>query len=132
MRYFGAFVGAMILALTALFMPAVSRADTPVSTIPLCEIERSLTIGANGEDVRCLQRYLNWSGMTLATTGAGSPGLESTYFGPLTANAVARWQIANAAYVLSPAGLTTGTGYFGPISFGHYVKLVRTALLGSA
>ncbi len=127
-RSFGAIVGAMILTLTALFIPNVSRADTVPATIPLCEIQRPLTVGANGEDVRCLQRYLNWSGMTVATTGVGSPGFESTYFGPLTASAVTRWQIAHTAYVLSPAGLTTGTGYFGPISFGHYVSLVRTAL----
>ncbi len=101
---------------------------TSASTIPLCEITRGLTTGSSGEDVRCLQRYLNWAGFTVAASGSGSPGNESSYFGQLTANAVARWQNANAAQVLVPAGLTTGTGYFGSLSFNAYVNIVRTQL----
>lgn len=96
--------------------------------IPLCEIQRSLTIGARGEDVRCLQRYLNWAGYTVSSIGVGSPGNETDYFGSRTANAVTRWQNANAAQVLAPAALTNGTGYWGSLSFAHYVRIVRTAL----
>jgi peptidoglycan hydrolase-like protein with peptidoglycan-binding domain len=97
------------------------------STIPLCEIQRSLTTGASGEDVRCLQRYLNWSGYTVATIGVGSPGNETNYFGALTAAAVARWQNANATQVLTPLAIPTGTGFWGSSSFGWYVQLVRKA-----
>jgi len=115
--------GALVLAFAA-FTPAYAQ----TSSIPLCEIQRSLTIGATGEDVHCLQRYLNWSGFTVAASGVGSPGNETTYFGSLTASALARWQNAHAASVLAPLGLAQGTGYWGSSSFNHYVGLVRIAL----
>lgn len=117
-------LGVLVLG-TVLVSPQFARAQ---STIPLCEIERSLTVGMTGEDVRCLQRYLNWSGFFVASSGVGSPGNETAYFGSLTANALARWQNAYTAQVLAPVGLTVGTGYWGPSSFAHYVNLVRIAL----
>lgn len=130
----------------ALFLPDKSNAQSITSTttgtiynpinvvvttqanIPLCEITRSLKVGSSGEDVRCLQRYLNWSGYNVSDVGAGSPGNESSYFGTKTADAVARWQNANASQVLAPANIPTGTGYYGPLSFNFYVKLVKIAL----
>ncbi len=115
----------VVLFLGAFIMPLRAHADT---TVPLCEIQRGLRVGSSGEDVRCLQRYLNWAGFTVAASGVGSVGSESTYFGSLTANAVTRWQNANAAQVLTPAGLTVGTGYFGPLSFSWYVNIVRSNL----
>lgn len=122
----------VIIAIMAFVATPTTNAQTvtttSTSTIPLCEITRGLTIGSSGEDVRCLQRYLNWSGFTVAATGSGSPGNESTYFGSLTANAVTRWQNANASQVLVPAGLTSGTGYFGSLSFNGYVNIVRAQL----
>jgi peptidoglycan hydrolase-like protein with peptidoglycan-binding domain len=98
------------------------------STIPLCEITRNLSLGVSGEDVKCLQRYLNWSGYTVSTTGAGSPGSESIYFGTKTADAVKRWQDAHASSVLTPVGMTSGSGYWGQSSFSYYVRLVQIAL----
>jgi hypothetical protein len=119
-------IGVMMLALfSMILLPMVTRADT---SIPLCEITRGLKQGASGEDVRCLQRYLNWSGNTIAATGPGSPGSETAYFGAMTANAVMKWQNANATQVLSPAGLSSGTGYFGPLSFNWYASIVRSNL----
>ena len=100
----------------------------PPSNIPLCEIIRGLSVGSTGEDVRCLQRYLNWAGFTVALTGAGSVGLESPYFGALTRAAVIRWQNANSAFVLAPLGLSAGTGFWGNGSQLRYSGIVRTAL----
>src|SRR3989344_5944376 len=72
-----------------------------------CTFTRSLTVGATGEDVRCLQMYLNSAGFRVAASGAGSPGSETTYFGSLSRSAVAAWQAAN--------GVAPAVGYFGPI-----------------
>ena len=79
---------------------------------------RDLTIGSTGEDVRALQRFLNARGFTVATTGAGSPGNESTRFGPRTQAALARFQTDNN---ISPA-----RGFFGPITRGTIMELTAS------
>lgn len=89
-----------------------------------CNFTRNLTVGSQGEDVRCLQQYLNSAGFQVAASGPGSPGNETSFFGPLTRAAVAKWQEANAAAVLAPVGLSSGTGFWGPSSIGHYNSLV--------
>lgn len=85
------------------------------STATSCNFTRNLTVGSRGEDVKCLQQYLNASGFTVAQSGAGSPGNESTYFGPATKAALIKWQKANN---VSPA-----SGYFGPLSRAKYNEL---------
>ncbi|MDP2703736.1 MAG: peptidoglycan-binding domain-containing protein [bacterium] len=80
-----------------------------------CSFTRDLTMGAKGDDVKCLQQYLNASGNAVAASGVGSSGNESTYFGTLTKNALAKWQAANS---VSPA-----VGYFGPISRAKYTSV---------
>ncbi len=126
-RYYLLAMFTLAVFTAALVIPQVIKAQTP-STIPLCEITRGLRAGTSGQDVLCLQRYLNWAGYTISASGPGSPGNESMYFGSLTTNAVMKWQNANASQVLAPAGLTSGTGYFGPLSFNWYVSIVRTQL----
>jgi hypothetical protein len=65
-------------------------------------------------DVPRLQQYLNDHGFTLAQSGPGSPGEETDLFGLLTYAAPVKFQDAHAAEILSPVGLTQGSGYFGP------------------
>ena len=84
-----------------------------------CAFTRALTVGSRGDDVMCLQKYLNSAGYTIAASGAGSPGNETTYFGGLTKAAVAKWQ---AAMGVSPA-----VGYFGSISRAKYDMTVVVA-----
>lgn len=71
-------------------------------------ITRNLYKTIVGDDVRALQKFLNTHGYLVATTGAGSLGNESNYFGQATANAVIRFQITNN---ISPA-----VGYVGPVT----------------
>lgn len=92
-----------------------------------CVFSRSLSVGSTGADVLALQQKLNMDPVTqVATTGVGSPGMETSYYGPLTANAVTRYQNINAATVLAPLGLAKGTGYFGPSTIASICSMSST------
>jgi len=93
---------------------------------------RNLTTGATGSDVKCLQSILNQSASTrVSATGAGSPGSETTYFGPKTLVAVRTYQAQQGftpanqvgpltrARLNSAIGTGTGTGtgtYYPPVT----------------
>ena len=74
----------------------------------------NLKIGSTGSDVKRLQKFLNKRGFTIATSGPGSPGKETSRYGPATAHAVSRFQEANRKSVLEPYNLSRGTGEVGP------------------
>ncbi len=85
---------------------------------------RALGQGSSGVDVMRLQQYLNASPDTrLALSGAGSPGLETQYYGPITAAAVSKFQVKYRAQVLAPLSLVNPTGYFGPSSMAQANRL---------
>lgn len=79
----------------------------------ICAFTRDLTFGMEGDDVRCLQIYLNTHGFSLAENGLGSPSNETNLFGVLTHRALLRFQQINADSILTPLGLSQATGYFG-------------------
>ncbi len=95
--------------LTFLLISSVSVAQ---NTVIRCSFYRDLKLGDTGEDVLCLQKSFNSLGYLIAVSGPGSLGNETSYFGPLTQQAVSRWQAAN--------GITPTAGYFGPISRNKY------------
>ena len=75
---------------------------------------QNLKIGSTGPGVKALQQFLNNSSDTQITiSGIGSPGNESSTFGSLTAKAVTKFQEKYAATILTPQGLTIGTGSVG-------------------
>ena len=73
-----------------------------------CTFTRDLQMNSVGEDVRCLQQFLNSNGYTITTSGGGAPGNETTEFRSLTQAAVIKWQQAK--------GISPASGYFGPKS----------------
>ncbi|MCP6726808.1 MAG: hypothetical protein KJI69_02090 [Patescibacteria group bacterium] len=76
---------------------------------------QNLSQGSSNTDVMYLQILLNSDAATkLADSGAGSPGNETEYFGPITNAGVIKFQEKYTADVLTPVGLSSGTGFFGP------------------
>lgn len=67
-------------------------------------------------DVKDLQEFLNTQGFSVSKTGFGSPGMETEFFGPKTENALIRFQERYKNEILTPSGLSRGTGFFGPIT----------------
>ncbi|PIP55578.1 MAG: hypothetical protein COX06_02540, partial [Candidatus Zambryskibacteria bacterium CG22_combo_CG10-13_8_21_14_all_42_17] len=92
--------------INALMAQLASLQGGTVANPTACTFTRSLTLGASGADVTCLQNYLTGTGHF--TFSGGSTG----YFGSITRSAVASWQAAN--------GVAPAVGYFGPISQARY------------
>ncbi len=77
----------------------------------------NLKVGSTGADVKKLQAFLNRDVETrVAAAGAGSIGAETMTYGPMTAAAVSKFQIKYRAEILTPGGLVSPTGFFGPSS----------------
>lgn len=82
-------------------------------------LSRDLSLGTENDDVKRLQQFLNENGFSVSVDGPGSPGNETTYFGPATQAALARFQAAH--------GIAPAAGYFGPLSRGKITELTFAA-----
>jgi DNA repair exonuclease SbcCD ATPase subunit len=102
-----------LIALAA--VTTMVAAPTEAFAAEKCVFTKDLTIGYEGEEVRCLQRYLNANGYIVAATGVGSKGKETTQYKALTQAAVKQWQLAN--------GIIPFTGTFGAKSRAMYATL---------
>ena len=78
----------------------------PVQILSQSAPANDLYFGVIAEGVKNLQQFLNMHGFVLATTGAGSPGNETDFFGGETKAALIKFQ---KVYDIVPA-----VGYFGP------------------
>jgi len=77
-------------------------------------------LGSRSDEVMKLQQALNNDSDTaVALSGAGSKGNETTFFGPATKAAVAKFQVK---YGISPAA-----GYFGPLTRAKMNSLFASA-----
>jgi len=108
----------LVFLVMIMAIPAVSSAQS----INECSFSRPLDEGVDGEDVRCLQKYLNSHGFVVAASGPGSVGNETSLFRTLTKEAVVKWQQAK--------GITPASGTFGPQSHAAYL-VDRLASLGN-
>ncbi len=103
--YLSGFTAALVV--TSFFIVPVS-----VDAKEKCNFNGYLEIGSTGEEVRCLQKFLNSSGFTISNEGVGSPGKETDTFREKTKEALVKWQIAK--------NILPATGYFGPLSRSTY------------
>lgn len=92
----------------------IQQCPTGITSSGQTVFTRNLTIGSRGDDVKALQVLLNKIGFIIASSGNGSVGNESTYFGPATKDAVIRFQNAYASEILVASGVSKATGFVGP------------------
>ena len=121
-------IAELMAALNAL--QAQAGMTTTGSSASVCPYAwtRSLSTGATGADVMALQKFLNADAATMvAATGVGSAGMETDYFGGLTASAVSNFQVKYRDEILTPVGLVNPTGYFGPSTMAKANALCASA-----
>ncbi len=75
---------------------------------PCSSIDINLYFGVQGNQVKCLQKFLKLQGVNIYPEG-----LTTGYFGNLTRSAVIRFQEKYKSEILAPLGLTNGTGFVG-------------------
>lgn len=96
--------------------PVAAASSSPLSiAVFVGTLTLNLKTGMNDPEVAVLQHLLNAEGFTVATSGPGSPGNETTMFGALTRQAVQRFQ-CQKNITCSGNESTTGYGRVGPIT----------------
>lgn len=95
--------------------PSIFQCPTLVP--PISRLARDLRQGARGADVRVLQVFLNANGFSLASSGSGARGQETTSFLALTRVALSRFQAQHS--------LAAENGVMGPLTRAFVNALIR-------
>ncbi len=114
LKRLGQLGGWAILLLFVSFCIGPIKADAAT-----CTLYRDLMVGSVGEDVRCLQQYLNDEYLVRLGYTLGHP--TGVYTGQ-TQSAVIWWQQAH--------GVVPATGYFGPLSRAKFQAVGFTSGTG--
>ncbi len=130
-------VAAVVKATPAI--PTISPATPSASAQPSITalavspaFNKTLKIGMTNPDVKRLQQFLNSDPDTIITSsGTGSPGNETEYFGTLTRNALRKFQ-AKHNIVSSGDEQTTGYGLLGPSTRAKIAELFTEVSAPSA
>ncbi|MDB5204071.1 MAG: hypothetical protein JWP09_99 [Candidatus Taylorbacteria bacterium] len=89
----------------------VANSSTTVAAQPITTFAQNLNSGITNADVKKLQIFLNSHGFSVALTGVGSIGHETTFFGPATKLAIQKFQLK---YGVVKSSKESGYGSFGP------------------
>lgn len=94
MKKFAFIVAINILLFSVLFFKFASEPSRAENFIEAgCVFVSELRLGSQGAEVKCLQRVLNFDPDTvIASSGPGSKGKETDYFGALTETALKKFQ----------------------------------------
>ena len=95
------------------------QAVVPLSSSPTVVFTRNRELNDTGQDVRALQVWLNAHGFTVAATGPGSPGNETSLFGSKTYQALIKFQQSKNL---------PQTGYFGPLTRAALASMSATSI----
>ena len=93
----------------------------PTCSVTTSPLRSDLKLGDSNAEVIILQQMLNKAGFPVASSGPGSAGNETEYFGSLTQTAVRRFQCAKGI-VCSGSEITTGYGLVGPKTRAALIK----------
>jgi peptidoglycan hydrolase-like protein with peptidoglycan-binding domain len=128
---FGAFLCGAIVS-TVLNAQNESSIAAPAFTPPVFSFQKNLKFGDSNQDVRQLQIVLNSdAGTRVSSSGIGSKGQESTYFGQLTQNAVMRFQAKYRKEVLEPYAIYSPTGFVGVATRAKLNQIISTKTIVS-
>ncbi len=100
----------------------LGTANSSVVGAGVSAFAKTMMVGSKSSDVTVLQKILNSDTDTMvASTGAGSPGKETTLFGPATKAAIQKFQVK---YGLAKPG-DTGYGNFGPKTKAKVIEVAK-------
>lgn len=88
--------------------------------ISCSQIKTNLFFGMKGKQVLCLQQFLREQGPDVYPES-----LVTGWFGPLTRQAVIRFQERYASEILTPLGLQKGTGFVGSLTRGKINEILK-------
>lgn len=91
-----------------------------ITAVSCSSFERNLFYGMKGSEISCLQEFLKAQGPEIYPEG-----LVTGNFLELTRKAVIRFQEKNAADILTPLGLSRGTGFVGALTRAKINELLR-------